>query len=525
MGFFGDRRDREQEYQRPNGPPPPNRDYQQQGGERGYYQQQGSERGFNSYEDDGYSRPNGPPPPNRDYDNFENDGFSRPNGRPPPNRDYEQDNQRGYDSYGNDDYSRPNGPPPPNRDYRQQDNQRGYNGYEEDNYSRPNGQPNRREEYNRTNEYNDDSRNYQRPGMTPPSQNYNNNNNNYQQNSNQGYRPPNGPPQGYVQPENMQRPPQSMQNIEGIQAQYQYSQCTGKRKALLIGINYLGTKNQLNGCINDVHNIHSFLTQRHGYNPDDIVMLTDDQQSMAKVPTRDNMIRAMKWLVKDAQPNDSLFFHYSGHGGQVKDEDGDEEDGLDDVIYPIDFESKGPIIDDEMHDIMVKPLPAGVRLTALFDSCHSGTVLDLPYTYSTKGVIKEPSIWKDVGENGIQAAMAYAQGNRAMLMTSLGSIISSVKNGATNNVDREKVRQIKFSPADVVMISGSKDNQTSADSKVNGVATGAMSYAFIQVMTNQPEQSYLSLLKNMRSELAQKYTQKPQLSASHPIDVNVQFII
>jgi hypothetical protein len=37
----------------------------------------------------------------------------------------------------------------------------------------------------------------------------------------------------------------------------------------------------------------------------------------------------------------------------------------------------------EMHEIMVRPLPAGCRLTALFDSscCHSGSALDLPYEY------------------------------------------------------------------------------------------------------------------------------------------------
>lgn len=33
---------------------------------------------------------------------------------------------------------------------------------------------------------------------------------------------------------------------------------------------------------------------------------------------------------------------------------------------------------------MVRPLPAGVKLTAIFDSCHSGTVLNLPYAVSRK---------------------------------------------------------------------------------------------------------------------------------------------
>ena len=53
---------------------------------------------------------------------------------------------------------------------------------------------------------------------------------------------------------------------------------------------------------------------------------------------------------------------------------------------------------DEMHQIMVNPLPAGVRLTAIFDSCHSGSALDLPYIYSTQGVLKEPNLAKEAGQ-------------------------------------------------------------------------------------------------------------------------------
>ncbi|CCD24979.1 Ca(2+)-dependent cysteine protease MCA1 NDAI_0E01630 [Naumovozyma dairenensis CBS 421] len=336
-------------------------------------------------------------------------------------------------------------------------------------------------------------------------------------------------PSNYVQPQNISRPPQQPQsfhlNNQQTQPSFQYSQCTGKRKALIIGINYIGSSNALRGCINDAHNIFNFLSQRYGYSPQDIVILTDDQQDPVRQPTKANIIRAMQWLVRDAQPNDSLFFHYSGHGGQTKDLDGDEDDGMDDVIYPVDFQNAGELIDDDMHDIMVEPLPQGVRLTTLFDSCHSGTVLDLPYTYSTKGVIKEPNMWKDVGGEGLQAAMAYATGNRAGLIRSLGSVFKTVKNSVGNNVDREKIKEVKFSQADIIMLSGSKDSQTSADAVEDGQNTGAMSHAFIKVLSSQPQQSYLSLLQNMRKELAAKYSQKPQLSASHPIDCNLQFII
>ena len=332
-------------------------------------------------------------------------------------------------------------------------------------------------------------------------------------------------PSSYQQPQGLNAPPQQAQIAGGgsnNEFSYQYSQCTGKRKALLIGINYFNTQSELRGCINDVRNIHNFLTTRYSYRAEDIVMLTDDQTEMAGVPLRQNILRAMQWLVNGAQPNDALFIHYSGHGGQTKDLDGDEEDGMDDVIYPVDHQSQGHITDDEMHDILVKPLQPGVRLTALFDSCHSGTVLDLPYTYSTKGVIKEPNLWKDVGSDGLQAAMAYASGNTGRMISSLGSMFKSAtrKSGTS-----QQIKQTKFSPADIIMISGSKDNQTSADAVENGQATGAMSHAFVKVLSNQPQQTYLSLLQNMRAELSGKYSQKPQLSSSHPINVNLQLLL
>jgi hypothetical protein len=81
---------------------------------------------------------------------------------------------------------------------------------------------------------------------------------------------------------------------------------------LLIGINYFGQKGQLRGCINDVKNMSTYLNQNFGYAREDMVILTDDQQNPMSQPTKANILRAMHWLVKDAQPNDSLFFHYSG---------------------------------------------------------------------------------------------------------------------------------------------------------------------------------------------------------------------
>ncbi|KAG8830347.1 Ca(2+)-dependent cysteine protease [Serendipita sp. 399] len=274
--------------------------------------------------------------------------------------------------------------------------------------------------------------------------------------------------------------PQYGPQFGGQQQQYQYSQCNGRKKALCIGINYVGMEGELRGCINDAKNMKQFLIRRFGFKPENIVMLLDDATHPRQMPTRQNILEAMQWLVKDARPNDSLWFHYSGHGGQTKDMDGDEEDGHDEVIYPYDHDYAGHIVDDEMHDIMVRPLPIGCRLTAIFDSCHSGSVMDLPYIYSTEGKIKEPNQALEAGKGAMQAFSAYKQGDVGGVLKA-GMGIFKVATGGQAKATK-KARELKGSQADVIQWSGCKDSQTSADAFEAGRATGAMSFAFITSM-------------------------------------------
>ncbi|TCD61159.1 Metacaspase [Steccherinum ochraceum] len=269
---------------------------------------------------------------------------------------------------------------------------------------------------------------------------------------------------------------------QSVSPHFQYSKCTGRRKAVCVGINYHRQPYELFGCVNDAKNVYRFLNKHHHFKEEDIVLLVDDSRNPKQHPTRQNIIEAMRWLVKDAHPHDSLFFHYSGHGGQTKDKDGDEIDGWDEVIYPLDYQTAGSIVDDLMHAIMVQPLPIGCRLTALFDSCHSGSILDLPYLYHTNGRTK-------------------------------GSQVKS-----------SHIKE-KSTPADVMSWSGCKDSQKSADTFEGGLAVGAMSYAFMQSLTLNPHQTYQELLRSVRETLKKKYSQKPQLSSSHRIDTNLQFII
>ncbi|KAM0382547.1 hypothetical protein ACHAO7_004898 [Fusarium culmorum] len=388
----------------------------------------------------------------------------------------------------------------------------GGNGY---GYGPPSGPPPPQQQYGGYSGDNSGSRRYPPPNYPPPShldaygfplpQGLNH----HAQHARSGPPPPSVPQQfGHGAPEGYT---------------FQYSRCTGRRKALLIGINYFNQEGELRGCINDVHNVSAFLVERYGYKREDMILLTDDQQDPVMIPTRENIIRAMGWLVSNAQPDDALFLHYSGHGGQVEDLDGDEDDGYDECIYPVDHSQAGPIIDDEIHFRVVKPLVQGVRLTAIFDSCHSATVMDLPYVYSTKGVLKEPNLAKEAASGLFDAFQAYSSGDVSGAAKSMFSMAKNAFNGGDEAY--EKTKDTRTSPADVVMWSGSKDDQTSADATINAQATGAMSWAFISAIKANPKQSYVELLNSVRDILETKYTQKPQLSSSHPIDTDLLFVM
>ncbi|CAG8693591.1 13078_t:CDS:2, partial [Gigaspora margarita] len=333
-----------------------------------------------------------------------------------------------------------------------------------------------------------------------------------------GYSPPLGPPSGYTSPSGGYTPPPGLPPNDytpppgppsggyapppgppssGYTPPLQKN--VGHKKALLIGINYFSQKAELRGCINDVANLKKFLIEVYGFQESNMVILTDDQKDPTRIPTKTNILAAMKWLVLDARPGDS------GHGSQEKDRDGDEYDGNDETIVPVDYSQSGQITDDVMHETMVKPLKAGVKFFSIFDSCHSGSALDLPYTYSTRGMVKAPKELADSKTELMSAGMALLSGNKKQLM-------SFVKQKAPTIMKTGKNLMSKSSKADVIMLSGCKDEQTSADAYEEGRSTGAMSFAFIKTMSANRNLTYQQLLNNIRDVLASKYTQKPQLS-------------
>jgi hypothetical protein len=103
-------------------------------------------------------------------------------------------------------------------------------------------------------------------------------------------------------------------------------------------------------------------------------------------------------------------------------------------------------------------LQPGVRLTAIFDSCHSGSALDLPYIYSTQGVLKEPNLAKEAGQGLLSIVGSYARGDLGgIAQTAMGIF----KKATSGDETYQRNLRTKTSPADVIMWSGSKDSQTS----------------------------------------------------------------
>lgn len=155
------------------------------------------------------------------------------------------------------------------------------------------------------------------------------------------------------------------------------------KKALLIGINYYNTSAKLNGCIEDIKNTSEILIDKYGYNSNNIVMLRDDiAESPETMPTKQNMMKAFTDIVAESSKCEEIWIHFSGHGSQVIDHDGNEADGLDEVIVPVDYTTSGFIVDDDIFNI-IKNIKC--RAMILFDSCHSGTVCDLQWSFQYAG--------------------------------------------------------------------------------------------------------------------------------------------
>ena len=141
---------------------------------------------------------------------------------------------------------------------------------------------------------------------------------------------------------------------------------------LLIGINKYQHMKRLKGCGNDVELISKILQENFNFRAEQIVTLKDREA------TRQAILEAMDALVEGVGSNDIVVIHYSGHGSQMTDREGDEKDGLDETIVPYDSGRKPhpnrDITDDEIYLRLLRLSKKTPNTTLIFDCCHSGTI-------------------------------------------------------------------------------------------------------------------------------------------------------
>lgn len=149
--------------------------------------------------------------------------------------------------------------------------------------------------------------------------------------------------------------------------------------ALIIGINYNFSikSNQLHGCIHDAMRIKNMLVNSLGFSNDNIETLTDEKEN---ITTHQRIKKSMYDLKsRSLRTQDELWIYYSGHGNAIIDNNGDENGGKDSVILPSDYIQEGYIRDDDIHE-WLHDIPCKICL--IFDSCHSGTIGDLPWKFT-----------------------------------------------------------------------------------------------------------------------------------------------
>lgn len=248
---------------------------------------------------------------------------------------------------------------------------------------------------------------------------------------------------------------------------------TGNKKtALLFAINnYPGTGNDLRGCINDQLNVISKLDKQF---PGFVIKAFTDEQV-----TRSVFISEVVYAISALNPGDVLLIHYSGHGTQVYDRSGDEEDGYDEALYLYD----GVVIDDDIGKSL-KSIPDGATVVLMFDSCFSGTITRLA-------------------------------GNKK----------SKIKFVQTEGLLLRKKKRIRIPKEDMkwVVFSGCEEDQTSADAYIGGSYNGAFTYYAVKTLI--PDITYNDWLVKIKNYLpSTTFKQIPTLEGNISLFNNVVLI-
>jgi hypothetical protein len=289
------------------------------------------------------------------------------------------------------------------------------------------------------------------------------------------------------------------------------------KKAFLVGINNY-PNSPLRGCVNDVLLVYKILSEKFGFNNVDINIITDAQA------TKFNILNGLKKLTSNIKSGDIIYFHYSGHGSQVVVKDwtnNSEPDGRDEILCPIDLDWNNPLRDNDLRNIYIN-IPKGVKSTVVLDSCHSGTGL----RNFNQNLIKDSNHQlHSISNRYIPPPIFNMLSNpKITLDDDLNCVFPEVdsKDIQTQN---NKFLISTIEQSDNILISGCKDNQTSADAFMNNKYHGALTYSLIQTLgSNNFKMSYSNLISAVTITLKKLgFQQEPQLE-SKPELFNALFL-
>lgn len=263
------------------------------------------------------------------------------------------------------------------------------------------------------------------------------------------------------------------------------------KRAVLIGINkYQIPGSDLSGCVSDVKNLTGVLTTYYGFADKDITTLTDLQA------TKKAMQAAMQKLIKSGKKGDVLLLHYSGHGSNVPDDNGDEADHRDEILCPTDLDWNDPLRDDWLRNTLNK-LRKGVSLTVIMDCCHSGTI--------TRAIIPPDAPRKERFLPCPLDLMAVESGRK----------LRGTVRGQLGKAPRGRKRKSDIVNAEVheMLMTGCRDTQTSADAYIGGSYNGALTYYLVESIKEAGGQlTYRELHQRTSAKLKQNdFEQIPQL--------------
>jgi metacaspase-1 len=244
------------------------------------------------------------------------------------------------------------------------------------------------------------------------------------------------------------------------------------KKAVLIGINrYRIPGADLRGCVNDVKNMQSVLTRSYGFKGGDITVLTDF------AATKKGIESAIRKLVQGGRKGDVLLVHFSGHGSNVPDNDGDEADDRDEILCPTDLDWKNPMRDDWLRKTF-DSMRAGVSLTVITDCCHSGTITRAVQPPDAPSIERYlPSPWD----------LVATESGRSLR----GTVKTELRKSKRAS---RKQRDIVEADLPEVLITGCRADQTSADAMIGGSFNGALTYNLVAAIGDaQGELSYRQL--------------------------------